>query len=100
MGSKRNRQPKETVLGEPTPGITEPRFCRDPLGTEGELTPGPDDYNPYDDPPPAGRDLEAGIDRDPTDGRDPFLFDDVAEDLEEADSRRPQLNLGFGGSWL
>jgi len=32
-----------------TPGITEPKFSRDPLGTEGELTPGPDDENPFED---------------------------------------------------
>jgi len=32
-----------------TPGITEPDFARDPLGTEGELTAGPDDQNPFED---------------------------------------------------
>jgi len=31
-----------------TLGITEPNFTRDPLGTEGEMTEGPDDENPYE----------------------------------------------------
>ena len=30
-----------------TPGITAKRFCRCPLGTEGELSPGPDELNPH-----------------------------------------------------
>jgi len=34
-------------LMQTTPGITEKRFTIDPLGTEGELTPGPDEINPY-----------------------------------------------------
>jgi hypothetical protein len=33
----------------PTAGMTVPKWSRDPLGTEGELTAGPDDWNPYDD---------------------------------------------------
>lgn len=33
-----------------TPGVTDPRMSREPLATEGEVTPGPDDYVPYDDP--------------------------------------------------
>lgn len=37
-------------LGIGTPGITDPMLSAEPLGTEGELTPGPDDYVPYDDP--------------------------------------------------
>ena len=32
-----------------TVGITEPNFARDPLGTEAEMTPGPNDRNPYDE---------------------------------------------------
>lgn len=31
-----------------TAGITEPHLSADPLGTEGEMSPGPDDENPYD----------------------------------------------------
>lgn len=37
-------------IGYATPGITDPLMSREPLGTEGELTDGPDDYVPYDDP--------------------------------------------------
>lgn len=33
-----------------TPGITRANLSRDPLMTEEEATPGPDDYNPFDDP--------------------------------------------------
>jgi len=29
-----------------TAGITEPNLTAEPLGTEGEMTPGPDDQNP------------------------------------------------------
>jgi hypothetical protein len=72
----------------PTPGITEPKLTADPLGTEGELTPGPDDYNPFDDPdaspvetpdraPPA---VEPGL---PTRGEDPFVFDDVGGEIDD-----------------
>jgi len=31
-----------------TAGITEPNLTAEPLGTEGEMTPGPDDENPYE----------------------------------------------------
>lgn len=31
-----------------TVGITEPNLTAEPLGTEGEMTPGPDDENPYE----------------------------------------------------
>lgn len=34
----------------PTPGITAPKLSAEPLATEGEATPGDDDYVPYDDP--------------------------------------------------
>lgn len=32
----------------PTPGTTAPLLTRDPIGTEAEMTPGPDDETPYD----------------------------------------------------
>lgn len=32
-----------------TPGITPCKFSKDPLGTEGEMTPGDDDWNPFED---------------------------------------------------
>ena len=40
----------DPLLGRPTPGVTDPGLTELPLGTEGELTRGPDDWNPYDDP--------------------------------------------------
>lgn len=33
-----------------TPGVTEPNLSAEPLATEGEATPGADDYVPFDDP--------------------------------------------------
>lgn len=32
----------------PTPGATKPLLTKDPIGTEGEMTPGPDDETPFD----------------------------------------------------
>ena len=36
-------------LGVPNDGITSVKLSRAPLATEGEATPGPDDWNPYDE---------------------------------------------------
>lgn len=36
--------------GYASAGMTEPLMSKEPIGTEGELTPGPDDVNPYDNP--------------------------------------------------
>lgn len=33
----------------PGDGVTLPALSREPLATEGEATPGPDDYNPFDE---------------------------------------------------
>lgn len=33
-----------------TPGMTKANLARDPLMTEAEATPGPSDWNPFDDP--------------------------------------------------
>lgn len=60
----------------PGNGITPMPLSAGPLATEGEATPGPDDYNPYDDP----ENSEFGghrLNSEPTDGDDPFVFDDV-----------------------
>jgi len=59
-----------------TPGITIPNFSSDPLGTEAELTPGPNDVNPYE---------TASQRRDPTQGADPYTFDDVDPQLPDPD---------------
>lgn len=61
----------------PGNGITPAPISREPLATEGEATPGPDDYNPYEER--AREDAEQAMvaDEDPTDGDDPFVFDDV-----------------------
>ena len=71
-----------------TPGITPAKLTRDPLGTEGEMTPGPDDYNPYEDHTET---------YDPTEGRDPFVFDDIEPRLPDLPSHRfdPDLPKHF-----
>lgn len=48
----------------PTAGMTVPKFSRDPIGTEGELTPGPDDWNPYDEEIDRAEIQEMGFDPD------------------------------------
>lgn len=81
-----------------TPGVTRKRFTLEPLGSEGEMTPGPDDSNPFRSAEEreiveAYRAKEAeqkarGVDTNdtitlpfddvnPTSGDDPFAFDDV-----------------------
>lgn len=85
-----------------TPGITQKRFTRDPLGTEGELTDGPDDQNPFRsaEEREAVEAHKAKAERqqrengtfqtsglvvpyadfvDPTQDDDPFVFDDIGE---------------------
>lgn len=95
-----------------TPGITEKRFTKDPLGTEGELTLGPDDVNPFRSAQERDQ-YEAYKERlreqqtdqprlvkvpfdDPTDGDDPFVFDDVEGEIDDVglpglDSTGPQF---------
>ena len=76
-----------------TPGITIPHITEDPLGTEGELTVGPDGVNPFNSPEEADivaayregfnkpRFERVPID-DPTAGDDPFVFDDVGPKVD------------------
>lgn len=85
-----------------TPGITIPNFSADPLGTEGEMTPGPDDLNPAVDPDArdeierikakqkeyAKRDDKivrtvpfGGFDSDPSEEPNPYLFDDIGRGI-------------------
>jgi hypothetical protein len=67
-----------------TPGITPQKLTEDPLGTEGEMTPGPDDYNPYEDHTER---------HDPTEGHDPFIFDDIEPRLPDPPSHRLDAEL-------
>lgn len=67
----------------PGNGLTCMPLSRDPIATEGEATPGPDDYNPYDEHA-ARRELpEPRLEENPTAGDDPFVFDDVGEVVME-----------------
>jgi hypothetical protein len=90
------------ALMQTTPGITRKRFCRDPLGTEAEMTSGPADMNPFRSAEEREiveaykekerQQVESDVDlmaeegvslpfdepaHDPTEGADPFAFDDV-----------------------
>lgn len=38
-----------STTASPGDGITEPAMSEEPLATEGEATPGPDDWNPFDE---------------------------------------------------
>jgi len=102
-----------------TPGLTYPNITKEPLGDEGELTAGPDSLNPFEDPEAAERiqelqqkrqmqrakkqelvktvpsDFEVVAVADPTEGDDPYLFDDVSNEV--SDVGLPGLaNLGDG----
>lgn len=80
----------ETHGHSPGNGITPMVLSAGPLATEGEATPGPDDYNPYDDP---DNQAFAGhrANKTPTDGSDPFVFDDVDRIVD--DVRLPGHNF-------
>lgn len=62
----------------PGNGMTSMPISAEPLATEGEATPGPDDQNPYEDDTPS-----ASLEEAPTRGRDPFVFDDVGEEVDD-----------------
>ena len=104
-------------LMQTSPGITIPRFSQDPLGTEGELTAGPDDINPYNSVKeqeavkqireqrrrkfrngepvktvPQGL-PPASLDPNPADGNDPYAYDDVGDEVDRL--RLPGLNNGI-----
>jgi hypothetical protein len=77
----------------PGNGITPTPLSAEPLATEGEATPGPDDYNPYEE-----REFEAAMNaqakRDPTAAPDPFAFDDIAAGMETMEIDFPDLGDG------
>jgi hypothetical protein len=108
-------------LMQTTPGITKMEFTQDPLGTEAELTSGPNDMNPFRsaderevveaykakerEQQASDVDLmaEEGVSlpfdntvEDPTAGNDPFVFDDVSPMVNQlqlpfADADGPQF---------
>ncbi len=68
----------------PGNGITPIPLSRDPLATEEEATPGPDDYNPFEDTRELGLSSdEIAENRNPLKGDDPYAFDDVDEAVGE-----------------
>lgn len=66
-------------FGMPTPGTTGHNLSCEPLATEGEATPGPDDQNPYDEHTDRIEQRGFTLKEDPTEDPDPFVFDDVEE---------------------
>jgi hypothetical protein len=109
----------DNPLMQATPGLTYPNITKEPLGDEGELTPGPDDLNPFEDPEAAERiqalqqkremqraeqgeivrtvpkDFEVVAVADPTEGDDPYVFDDVGAVVDDV-SLPGVANLGDG----
>ena len=91
---RRNMPEHWREVSSPGQGITEAPLSIDPLATEGEATPGPDDWNPYEDEEfememellmGSGPDIEdddISRDREPTAGDDPFVFDDVEDHVD------------------
>ncbi len=72
----------------PGNGITPIPLSRDPLATEGEATPGPDDVNPYEENEKRELGLssnEIAANRNPLAGEDPYAFDDVDEAVGEVE---------------
>lgn len=67
----------------PGNGTTAVPLSREPLATEGEATPGPDDWNPYDEWEEEQELAAMRGGRDPTEGDDPFVFDDVGEGVRD-----------------
>lgn len=89
----------------PGNGITPIPLSRDPLATEGEATPGPDDVNPFEEiEAQRVQPSEKTTKEDPAEGEnDPFVFDDVGAgtagfDLELPDLGGPAPDLDEG--WL
>jgi len=69
-----------------TAGITEPNLTPEPLGTEGEMTPGPDDENPYDT-----GDTDSQIQLPPFIGAEsPLGGGELVDDMADAQSDRNQ----------
>jgi len=56
-----SREQPDPQIDSPGNGISPIRLSRDPLATEGEATPGPDDYNPYQDPDADDDDLPESV---------------------------------------
>lgn len=83
MGFPHEKREATEFGRSPGNGTTAAPLSMEPLATEGEATPGPDDVNPYE-----AKELE--IERnskttaeDPTAGDDPYVFDDVGEAVDE-----------------
>lgn len=72
----------------PGDGVTEPGLSREPLATEGEATPGPDDENPF-------RDLEDRQSRRDPPGRDGKAPDMLSFSFDDSGSRGESRG-GFG----
>lgn len=88
---RENNQNGRPTLMQVNIGMTTPNLSAEPLGTEGELSPGDDRANPYRSVQEAEyveeverkererRDDELFKTGNPTGGSDPFLFDDIGE---------------------
>lgn len=92
MGFPHEKRESLTHGRSPGNGITPKALSRNPLATEGEATPGPDDYNPYEERE-AQRERESmTLEDEPTAGDDPFVFDDLGESIGELEF--PEIGKG------
>lgn len=82
----------------PGNGTTEIPLSSEPLATEGEATPGPDELNPYDEREylrakrgeTTGASMPDFEQRDPTARDDPFAFDDAGSALDDLTLPEPE----------
>jgi len=90
MDFRHEKREPEEYGRSPGNGITPMPLSAAPLATEGEATAGPDDYNPFED-----IDRSATAEEAPTEGADPYSFDDIGAGLA-ADLEVPSFEIGDG----
>lgn len=83
MGYKHSKDESLTHGKSPGNGTTPMNLSKAPLATEGEATPGPDDYNPYEERDAERARVAQTQPPQPTKGEDPFTFDDIGGIVDE-----------------
>ena len=100
MDFQHHKTESQTHGYSPGNGITPTFMSRAPLATEGEATPGPDDWNPFEEREyEEFRQAQTESFDDPTAGDDPFVFDDIGKAIPEFEapglSGKPTFNFEF-----
>ncbi|MGK7294863.1 MAG: hypothetical protein ACNS61_03420 [Candidatus Wenzhouxiangella sp. M2_3B_020] len=86
MDFPHSKRESKTHGYSPGNGITPTLMSRAPLASEGEATPGPDDWNPYDEREEREFREQFESRESPTEGDDPFAFDDIGGEIMAADA--------------